>query len=442
MNTTQTSQETIQMVDNQLSVLGTKHENYSGDFVLTGQTVAAEEGFKHVSKPWYQQCMSFDKGLEVLAEQQKQIDDIKAPLTAWEPTVEGDKFVLKYKATGKCYVPTEHCLTEMAAASRMSSWQVIALMEPIRHATKTTPDGEKQILYRREKCDAECMVSLFKAHLFHPQRQDQNKTRLFRTWKNGSMRAFLSDGYKIVNNHWFLETLSKLIPGGLLSHWRGDADTIAGNILIPDTIREEKDSDYGGMLSVGNSEIGTRRISTLPSVYRSICQNGCIHNAEVGTAYDQIHRGEKVNYNDIFLLLKQNLQAQIPLLTIGIDKMLETKKLGMGDTPLVNMFAQLAMDYTGVTKKDVIGIAQAFVEESKVLNSTSELKTAFGLQSAITRYGQTLSDNDRWVQYDTIGGQIINLTRDSWDSFRGRAKNMRQKDLEKLAGNLLLAQSI
>ncbi len=78
--------------------------------------------------------------------------------------------------------------------------------------------------------------------------------------------------------------MRKLIPGGRLSHWRGDADTLWGNVLIPDTIRQESDSDYGGMVSIGNSEIRERRITSRPSVFRAICFNGCIWDREAGQA--------------------------------------------------------------------------------------------------------------------------------------------------------------
>ena len=58
------------------------------------------------------------------------------------------------------------------------------------------------------------------------------------------MRAMLSNKYAIVNNQWMMEVIQEAVPNGMLSHWRGDADTMYGNVLIPDSIREEDDSDY------------------------------------------------------------------------------------------------------------------------------------------------------------------------------------------------------
>jgi hypothetical protein len=154
------------------------------------------------------------------------------------------------------------------------------LLAPIPHATKKDEDGEPVTVEGGERgvADFEVLRDYIKVHVFDGERVDQgvdqDKQRLIRTWSDGTLRAFLSQKYTIVNNAWFLDVLSKAIPGGVVSHWKGDADSIFGNVLIPDTIRAEADSDFGGMLSVGNSEIGTRRISSLPSVFRAICMNG------------------------------------------------------------------------------------------------------------------------------------------------------------------------
>ena len=52
------------------------------------------------------------------------------------------------------------------------------------------------------------------------------------------------------------------------SHWKGDEDTHDLAIfLLPDTIMDygqDDDTDYGGMVSISNCEIGKRRISQYP----------------------------------------------------------------------------------------------------------------------------------------------------------------------------------
>ena len=409
----------------------------SGDIVLNGQDIAKDKGFGHVSRIWYNKCMTYDQGMEKVVLDRQQIHDyVDSPLADWAPVVgQNDRFMLLHKPTNSEYSPTDHAIQHIATCAGVSSTFLKQMRDPKEHLTKKDKKtGQPVIEYTRDRRDAEVIVHALNNTLFAPDRTDQSKPRLFRTWSDGTLRAMLSSKYAIVNNAWVLESLRKLIPGGMLSHWRGDADAIYGNILIPDTIREEKDSDYGGMLSVGNSEIGTRRISSQPSVFRAICMNGCIWNKESGVAIKQKHMGD-IDLEDLFSQIKHNLEKQIPLLNIGIERMLGIRAFGCGDTPILNVFAQTAQDYK-LAPKQIQGVMQAFVDETKILDKGAY--SAFGIQAAITRFGQTQS-NDEWLRLDNIAGDIINLSPERWTAMLSRAKNIADKAIEKLIGSALAA---
>src|SRR5690606_24449301 len=76
----------------------------------------------------------------------------------------------------------------------------------------------------------------------------------------------------------------------------------------------------------GNSEIGIRRLYSQPSVFRAICMNGCIWDAEKGTQLSVVHKGN-TNLADLASAIESNLQSQIPLLSNGVDKLLDTRQL-------------------------------------------------------------------------------------------------------------------
>lgn len=409
----------------------------TGDVVLQGQDIAKDKGFGHVSRIWYNKCMTYDQGMEKVVLDHQQIRDYSdSPLADWEPAISRDsRFVLRHKPTNQEYFPTDHAIQHIATCAGVSSTFLKQMREPKEHLTKKDKKtGQPVIEYSRDRRDAEVIVHALNNTLFAPDRVDQSKPRLFRTWSDGTLRAMLSSKYAIVNNAWVLESLRKLIPGGMLSHWRGDADAIYGNILIPDTIREEKDSDYGGMLSVGNSEIGTRRISSQPSVFRAICMNGCIWDRESGIAIKQKHMGD-IDLEDLFNQIKNNLEKQIPLLNVGIERMLGVRAFGCGDTPILNVFAQTAQDYK-LAPKQIQGVMQAFVDETKILGK--DAYTAFGIQGAITRFGQTQS-NDEWLRLDNVAGDIINLSPERWQAMMSRAKNIADKAIERLIGSTMAA---
>jgi len=406
------------------TILGSKVANAAHFTDLQEKT----ENFKHVAKVWQDQCMSFDEGMNQLATEQQKIQDIKGPLSDWKPIITNDnKFALEH-VSGAVYVPTPKAVKDMAVIGLTSEWFLADMMEDKKKGT----DEDAEVRFKRDRRDAEALVKVMQVTLFAADRIDQKKVRLFRTWTDGTLRAMLSDQYAIVNNLWYLETLKKLIPGGLLSHWRGDADTIFGNVLIPDTIRVESDSHYGGMLSVGNSEIGLRRILSLPSVFRAICMNGCIWEQEKGEVVSKVHRG-KIDFEGLEVAIAKNLQAQIPLLSGGIDRVLGSRRHKFSDVPTVQVVAQFFKDFK-LPKSQSAKFLNAFNVEVGIL--AEDAQSAFGLQSALTRMDQEL-DNEAWVKYDKIAGTVALLTDDRWSGFLNRAKTLDPKeDIPSILGDI------
>ena len=391
-----------------------RQESYAGDFVLSNQQT--HDNFKNVSKAWYDKCITYDEALDKIADGQRQIQDIRAPLSEWTPVVNNDgKAALRYK-DGREFVPTDHAVKNIAVAGKTSDW----FLRDLR-----SDKGET----KRDAGDAELLVHCLKQTLWRSDRFDQDRERLWRTWSDGSLRAMLSDKYAIVNNEWMMEVVKFAIPNGMLSHWRGDADNIYGNVLIPDSIREEDDSDYGGMLSIGNSEIGMRRISSTPSVFRAICMNGCIWDQQKGNSIRQVHRGE-IDLAHLKHEIVCNLQAQIPLMNTGIDMLLKLQDFKNEGVPMSKIIAQVTSDFK-VPKKQAHGVLKAFaVEKSEVDNLAN---SAFGVANAFTRYGQTLND-ENWVKFDQIGGKVASISESRWSATVKRAASLDEKELEKVFG--------
>ena len=421
------------------SIAKEKQGSYSGDVILDNLEMGHKQGFDHVAKYWLENgCMSFDQAKEQLATEQQQIEDFHTPLREWDVVAVEGGIAFKHLPSDRDFKPTDHALNLLCQVGKgLSSWAMRSLLTPIPHATKKDDDGEAVTIDggERGEADFEVLRDYIRIHLFDSERVDQSKERLIRTWSDGTLRAFLSQKYTIVNNAWFLDVLSKAVPGGVVSHWKGDADSIFGNVLIPDTIRTEADSDFGGMLSVGNSEIGTRRISSLPSVFRAICMNGCIWDQESGKGINKVHRGS-VDFLELEKMIIENLQAQIPLLPMGIERILGLRAFGVGDTALPQLLAQTAIDYS-LSKREVAGVHDGWMKELGILGSDVG-RTAYGLTNAVTRAGQELS-NAAWVKHDTIGGDFVNMDRNDWDKFRNRASNLSDKQVDKRLGALVPA---
>lgn len=399
----------------------------TGAHFTDSQAKAAD--FSKVAAVWHAQTMTFDQGISAMVEQQRIIEDMNAPLSAFEAVLDSqDRFAIRHKHTGREYIPTEKAIKDMAVIGMTSEWFI---SDMLHDKVKVSGKGEEKILFKRDRRDAEVLRDVINLTLFTPGRVDQSKIRLFRTWNDGSLRAVLSEQYAIINNVWYLEVLAKLIPGGVLSHWRGDADTIFGNVLIPDSIRQETDSAYGGMLSVGNSEIGLRRIFSLPSVFRAICMNGCIWEQEKGAAVNKVHRGE-VDMDGLTASIAKNLQAQIPLLSAGIDKLLGIRSYVIGDVSTTQAVAQFFADYK-LPKSLAPKFLAQYNKELEIMGA--EARSAFGLQAALTRVGQELS-NEEWFKFDQIAGTVATMKRDRWEALLSRARTLQKEDTEKLLGDI------
>ena len=131
--------------------------------------------------------------------------------------------------------------------------------------------------------------------------------------------------------------------------------------------------------------------------------------------------------------IQENLQGQIPLIGRGIDLLLTLRNHKVnGIAPMSHVIAQTSRDYK-LTKKQATGVMQAFLIEKEILEE--DANSAFGVVNAITRFGQTLSDQD-WVKFDQIGGTMANITAARWDAMVQRAKTMDEKELEKVYSSL------
>jgi len=382
-----------------------------GSFVsnLQGRTGVGFEKNSHVHKDWYATTMSYEDAMENLQRGVDEREDILAPVKDIQAIVnDGGEF--SFEVQDREFVPTDWALQQFSIRSKVPSSTVIQKLRSQEDA---------------DDVDSEVMAHLANNSL---RRLDQDKIYRMRTYTDGTCRAFVTDKYAPIDNRWYLDQLRDNLPEGRLSHWRGDEDTIFGNILLPDTIidyGQSDDSDYGGMLSIGNCEIGKRRISQVPSLFRSICLNGCIWGQCKGKEIKKRHIGE-IDLQELSYAIYENIEAQLPLLDAGIRKLLALRELEVEDAKMQQVFATVAMDHK-MTKKEVSEVFRQWGQFER------DDRNLFGVVNAVTRAGQTL-DNMSWVRFDGIGGSLMDTSESRWAGILNRAGSLQDKDLEKVYG--------
>ncbi len=385
-----------------------KSDKSEGDFVRTleGATGTGFEKGTHVHKDWWAKTKTYEQVMQDAHVAVENREDILVETKSISCVSEDGEFSFKLH-DGRKFRPTDHAIEQFSVRAGVTSSSFLREMRNIEGF---------------DSHDANTMSIVGNNAL---RRIDPDKKFRLRTYTDGTCRAFVTDQYAPVDNRWYLETLAEFIPGGRFSHWRGDEDTIYGNILIPDTIMDygSDDSDYGGMISVGNCEIGTRRISQTPSLFRAICMNGCIWGQTAGEKIRRVHRGN-IDLVKLKMEIAKNIQDQIPLLAPGIKQFLATRAMETGKASVKGVIAAVSSDYK-LSKRE----ATEFLEQ--YITMESEHRSLFGVINGLTRAGQKF-DNKTWVKFDEVAGSLMETSADRWNTILRRADTFTDKDYEKV----------
>jgi hypothetical protein len=397
-----------------------------GDFVHTQQGTAGDKDFRNVSVGWYPQTQSYDEMMDGLQRHYDRRLDIMSPMAGMKPGV-NDKggFVLIAQGgptDGAEYTLTEHALIQLL--SRLDVQTTFRFLLDDIHYPTSTEDDEK-IKVKRDKGDAETLVRVLENAMRHyAKRRTAKEEMRFRTYDDTKeVQAVLTKQYSTVDNRWFLKIVNEMIPGGRYSHFtRADDNTIYGNVLIPDSIRKEDDSDYGGMLSLGNCEIGKRKIFQFPSVFRAICMNGCIWDQSKGVTLSKRHRG--IHDLDSFKAsIVANLQTQIPLAHEGIDRLLNTRaeEFKAKDVSMARIFVAVAEMFK-LAPRHLVQTRMEWQQHER------QSKNLFGVVNALTRAGQKF-DNETWSAMDAAGGALTKWNGARWNKLVERAKSFDDEEV-------------
>ena len=380
----------------------------AGSFVRTlqGNTGTGFEKGTHVHKDWWSKTKTYEQVMESCQMAVENREDVLTATKNISCVADNNTFYFQLN-DGRKFQPTDHAIEQFSVRSGIPSSTFLREMRNIEGF---------------DAADANTMALVGNNALRHI---DPDKEFRLRTYTDGTCRAFVTDKYAPVDNRWYLETLAEFIPGGRFSHWRGDEDTIYGNVLIPDTIMDygSDDSDYGGMISVGNCEIGTRRISQTPSLFRAICMNGCIWGQTSGEKIRRVHRGN-IDLDTLKLEIAKNIQYQIPLLAPGIKQFLATRAMETGKASIKGIVASVSSDYK-LSKREATEFLSQYGEYE------AENRNLFGIINGLTRAGQKF-DNQTWVKFDEIAGSLMDTSADRWATILRRADTFTDKDYEKV----------
>ena len=226
---------------------------------------------------------------------------------------------------------------------------------------------------------------------------------------NQVARAIVSERYGVIDNLEAMEMIIESLPSksalkeALASHLFNDGDDMYGNLLIPDNMKSEPDSDYGVGIAFRNSEIRNATFKVSPFLFRAICLNGMIWGRQDSSIkVNQRHMG-KIDRAELSEQVRRAITVALTqgndLLTLmGHAKQVEVNNVG-------NTIAQLARDnkLTGLQGKLW---HKGYIDSLQESSGHVHENTAFGIVNGLTRSAKEYNGSTR-EQLETVASAIL-----------------------------------
>jgi hypothetical protein len=232
---------------------------------------------------------------------------------------------------------------------------------------------------------------------------------------NNVARAVVSERYGVIDNAQAMEILVNSLPSSndlkdiLASHVSNDGDDMYGNLLLPDMMKSQPDSDYGVGIAFRNSEIRNATFKVSPFLFRAICLNGMIwgrQNSEIKV--NQRHMG-KIDLKELQVQVNRAVAVALSqgndLLTLlGHSKQVEVRNVEQ-------TIAQLSRDNKMTMMQGKLW-HKGYLESLHEVAGHQHEKTAFGIVNGLTRSAQEYTGSTREAM-ETLASSILSPAIDS-----------------------------
>jgi Domain of unknown function (DUF932) len=243
--------------------------------------------------------------------------------------------------------------------------------------------------------------------------------RMIRTL-DGKVRAFLSDRYQRIDNAEIAEValpvLAKLPEVQIVSsqitesrmYIQAVTPRTEGQVALNDRVQ-------AGVV-ISNSEIGMGSVSVQPMVWRLRCLNGMILPDQAFKAY---HVGRRIEDSEA-LWADDTRQADDRAILLKVRDMIAKAVSDVQFRENVERMSGLATQRIGGDPRKVVEVLAKKInanetEQGGILRSLIEGGdlSAWGLLNAVTAQAHA-AEYDRAVEFETAGGQLLNLNQNEW----------------------------
>lgn len=277
--------------------------------------------------------------------------------------------------------------------------------------------------YDRMRADAPALLNSNVANWM----EQEPKRRMLRTL-DGKARAFLSDAYQRIDNYEIAETVLPALQE------MGGVDLVSCEVterklyikaLTPKVQGEIKVGDTAcAGVAIANSEIGQGAVSVAGLIYTFWCKNGCYSGVDLS----RNHVGRRASSDEqIYELLKDDTRAaDDKALLLKLRDVVEAAVDQVRFTATLERFAATQDDkIEGSPVKAVEELSNKYqlndIENAGILTSLLQDSarnglSKYGLLNAVTKFSQTVEDYDRATELEQLGGKIIELSANDWQT--------------------------
>lgn len=243
--------------------------------------------------------------------------------------------------------------------------------------------------------------------------------RMVRTL-GGDMRAFLSDRYQRIENEEIAEAALPVLmdlPGVKIVSCEVTDRRLYIHATVPTITGEVKRGDVveAGVI-ISNSEVGLGSVSVAGLIWRLICLNGM----KTSDAYRRNHVGRKVEDNEalwaddtrkaddraVLLKVRDMVRAAVDETNFRVQL---SKLQGLTEGKITGSperAIEVLAKKVGATDGERGGILRSLIEGADL--------SRWGIVNAITHQAHAVESYDRAVEFETMGGRLVDLPTTEW----------------------------
>ena len=368
--------------------------------------------------------VSFSEARESLREDVANRRDITVEISRCGIGSDADGIIVE-TPDGQELRTTPHSLKQLANHCDMVPHTAVNyLSEPMHKAgTPKHLRGEDTIKHGRAESDYAMLAGLLRLGQSHAKAANASKQFRMRIGNDNTLRAVLTDRYTAVDNIWFLNTLENVMPECRIHDWKSDGDTIFGKIFNYDDQIQRGDSAYNGMITVGNCEIGKRRVIVKGGILRWICTNGMTEWSKFSKVKNKVHKG-KIDLGGMAYDIQHGISAIIPQFTKAVDAYCDLGGM-ISTVDMSKVFVAVGENLKLTKKSQNSQVAQAYAEWQEHEDGDKSLR---GVIAGITRASQKFDAQTRF-DMDDRAGEMMNMTDGQWRRILTRADSYDREEV-------------